>query len=87
MNLTFRQIEVELIKDRIKLDARDPAKFYYEIRESDWSFAHPRTVEPHVGINFWGTMISPVPLIFPEDMDPYIVLSGLEIKQFMEIFT
>ena len=86
MKITFRQIDVELVKEHIQ-ENRDPSKFYYEIRASDRSFANPRTVEPHVGVNFWGTMISPVPLIFAEGMDPYIALTPKETSKFMEIYT
>lgn len=60
--VTFRGQEVNVCEARIKKESRDPDLYYYEIRHSDSDWGNPVTIEEAVVVNFFGILISKLPL-------------------------
>ena len=84
IKINFRGYDCELIRDRIRpIDT--PGKYVYNIRHDDNE--QPCTLEQHVQVNYWGTLISDteIDLLDGSLYDHYSILSQFEIDQLNEI--
>ncbi len=78
--VNFRGMEVYVTDVRIKGGV--PNLYKYEIRHSDDDWGEPVTIEPHVLVNFYGTVLTPEPLTFENEADKYIPLTEEESESF-----
>lgn len=80
--IIFRNKTVQIIDEWISPEERDPAKFYYEIRDAE-DFTRPIIVEPSVETRYlWGTLICDEELVFDSN-NPCIVLTEEESELFI----
>ena len=54
----FKGVRVQITRDRIAEEDRDPDKFYYEFQHEDGRAHLPFKLEQHIQQDFWGTMIA-----------------------------
>ena len=54
---------------RIRQEQREIDLFYYDIRHAEEDWSEPVTVEPHVLVNHFGTIVTTKPISFEPDDD------------------
>lgn len=80
IKIKFRNNNCELRRFRVR--PRDiPDMYIYDIRHDDSE--NPSTIEQHVQVNYWGTLISDKPINLSDGnyYDNYSILSSTEIDE------
>lgn len=82
---------LKVTESRVPEQERLPGLFYYEVRHGD-DWGRPVTIEKHVLVNFWGTVVATAPLelkdrLEGETMPDYLDLTPKDRSLLISIVT
>ena len=69
---------LRVTESRVPEQERLPGLFYYEVRHGD-DWGTPLTIEKHVLVNFWGTVVTTAPLELKDRLEGEMMLDYLDL--------